>query len=108
MTAMLVRLALVVAIAVGIYDSSIAKAAILCGLAVLVWITGRAVQFISLSSSGGDPPMNRELRERAYRALSMAFNLLADVQKVSPDRAEDLVIVERELLRAAAYSPSGS
>ena len=41
--------------------------------------------------------MNRELRERAYRALSMAFKL-ADVQKVSPDRAEDLVIVERELL----------
>jgi hypothetical protein len=60
MTAMLERLALVtswaaylaaaafVAIPVGIHDSSIAKAAILCGLAVLVWITGRAVQFIVL------------------------------------------------------------
>jgi hypothetical protein len=58
MTTMLERLALViywaacwaaaafVAIAIGVYGSSIAMPAVLCDLAVLVWITGQAVQFI--------------------------------------------------------------
>jgi hypothetical protein len=42
--------------------------------------------------------MNRELQERAYRALSMTFGLLADVQAVSPGCEDNLVAVERELL----------